>query len=162
MFVARLTVNRTFHKRLRQNIQFSQTVDYDMDMNISAAIVTVHVRTDQCLMSRKVGFCIFQSDGLRSLSRQTALVFICWIKADNVVVAFDFILVLVLLVFAVQLLTGSIERVGFTVQTGYVKLFPHDAVSFFISHWNLIKLIMFKNEIFQCSTIIGTLTCDVL
>ena len=133
-----------------------------MDMNISAAIVTVHVRTDQCLMSRKVGFCIFQPDGLRPLSRQTALVFICWIKADNVVVAFDFILVLVLLVFAVQLLTGSIERVGFAVQTGYVKLFPHDAVSFFISHWNLIKLIMFKNEIFQRSTIIGTLTCDVL
>ena len=108
MFVARLTVNRTFHKRLRQNIQFSQTVDYDMDMNISAAIVTVHVRTDQCLMSRKVGFCIFQPDGLRPLSRQTALVFICWIKADNVVVAFDFILVLVLLVFAVQLLTDRL------------------------------------------------------
>ena len=65
-----LAINGPFHKRLLSHIQFSQTVDYDMDMNVAAAIVPVHVRTDQCLMSRKVGFCVFQSKLLCPFSRQ--------------------------------------------------------------------------------------------
>ena len=47
VFVARLTVDGTFHKGLLRNIQLSQTVDYDMHMDIAAAVVTVHVGADQ-------------------------------------------------------------------------------------------------------------------
>ena len=67
VFVPCLAVNGSLHKGLLGHIQLSQTVDYDMDMNISAAIVTVHVRTDQCLMPRKICFCIFQSNTLLSI-----------------------------------------------------------------------------------------------
>ena len=88
-----------------------------MHMNVSAAIVPVHVRTDQSLMSRKVCFCIFHSKLLCPFSRQTIFCTIPWIKADNVMVAFDFILIFVFLVFTVQLLAGRIERIRFTVQT---------------------------------------------
>ena len=162
MFVARLTVNRTFHKRLRQNIQFSQTVDYDMYMNVAAAIVTVHVRTDQSLMPRKICFCVFQPKLLCPFPRQAIFCAVPWVKADNVMMAFDFILIFVLLIFAVQLLAGRIEGIGFTVQTVQIKLIPHDAISVLVKDRSFPNLVMLENQILQCSTIAGTLTCDVL
>lgn len=58
VFVARLIVDEPFHKGLLRNIQLSQTVDYDMHMDIAAAVVTVQVGADQRLMPRKVGFYI--------------------------------------------------------------------------------------------------------
>ena len=112
-----LAVNGSLHKGLLRYIQLSQTVDYDMDMNISAAIVTVHVRTDQCLMPRKICFCVFQSKLLCPFPRQAIFCAVPWVKADDVMMAFDFILIFVLLIFAVQLLAGCIERIGLTVQT---------------------------------------------
>ena len=157
-----LAVNGPFHKRPRRDIQFPQTVDYDMDMNVSAAIVTVHVRTDQCLMPRKICFCVFQSKLLRPFTRQTIFCAVPWIKADDVMVRFNFILVFVLLIFAVQLLAGRIEGIGFTVQTVQIKLIPHDTISVLVKDRSFPKLVMLENQILQCSTIVGTLTCDVL
>ena len=162
VFVPCLAVNGSLHKGLLGHIQLSQTVDYDMDMNISAAIVTVHVRTDQCLMPRKICFCIFQSKLLRPFSRQTIFCTVARIEADNVMVAFDFILIFVLLIFAVQLLAGCIERIGFTVQAVQIKLIPHDTIAVFVQYRSFTILVMFENQIFQCSTIVGTLTCDML
>ena len=65
MLVASFTVDGTFHKVFLRNIQLSQTVDYDMYMDIAAAVMPVHVGTDQCLMARKICFYIFHADGLR-------------------------------------------------------------------------------------------------
>ena len=149
-------------KGLLRYIQLSQTVDYDMYMNVAAAIMTVHVGADQSLMAGKVGLCIFQSKLLRSLSRQTIFCAVPWIKADDVMVAFDFILVFVLLIFAVQLLAGRIEGIGFTVQAVQIKLIPHDAIAVFVQNWLFPKFVMLENQIFQRSTIVGTLTCDML
>ena len=157
-----LAVNGPLHKGLLRHIQFSQTVDYDMYMNIAAAIMTVHVRTDQSLMPRKICFCVFQSKLLRPFTRQTIFCAVPWIKADDVMVAFDFILVFVLLIFTVQLLAGCIKGIGFTVQTVQIKLIPHDAISVLVKDRSFPKLIMLENQILQCSTIVGTLTCDVL
>ena len=157
-----LAVNGAFHKGLLGHIQFSQTVDYDMHMNVAAAIVPVHVRTDQCLMSRKVGFCVFQSKLLSPFSRQTTLVFISRIKTDNIVVRFDFILIFVLLVFTVQLLAGRIKGIGFTIQTVQIKLIPHDTISVLVKDQSFPKPVMLENQVLQRSTIVGTLTCDML
>lgn len=157
-----LAVDGSLHEGLLGHIQFSQAVDYDMDMNVAAAIVPVHVRTDQSLMPRKIRFCIFQSKLLRPFSRQTIFCAVPWIKADDVMVAFDFILVFVFLVLAVQLLAGRIKRIGFTVQTVQIKLIPHDTISVLVKDRSLPKLVMLENQILQCNTIVGTLTCDVL
>ena len=157
-----LAVNGSFHKGLLRYIQLSQTVDYDMYMNIAAAIVTVHVRTDQCLMSRKVGFCVFQSKLLRPFPRQAIFCAVPWVKADDVMMAFDFILVFVLLIFAVQLLAGRIEGIGFTVQTVQIILIPHDTISVLVKDRSFPKLVMLKNQVLQRSTIVGVLTCDML
>ena len=58
-----LAVDGSLHEGLLGHIQFSQTVDYDMDMNVSAAIVPVHVRTDQlqqCSFYQAIAFLFFQ------------------------------------------------------------------------------------------------------
>ena len=157
-----LAVDGSLHKGLLGHIQFSQAVDYDMYMNVAAAIVTVHVRTDQCLMPRKICFCVFQPKLLCPFPRQTIFCAVPWIKADDVMVAFDFIFVFVLLIFAVQLLAGRIERIRFTVQAVQIKLISHDTISVLVKDRSFPKLIMLENQILQCSTIAGTLTCDVL
>lgn len=157
-----LAVNGPLHKGLLRYIQLSQTVDYDMDMNTSAAIVTVHVRTDQCLMPRKICFCVFQSKLLCPFPRQAIFCAVPWVKADDVMMAFDFIFVFVLLIFAVQLSAGRIKGIGFTVQTVQIKLISHDTISVLVKDRSFPKLVMLENQILQCSTIVGTLTCDVL
>ena len=72
-------------------------------------------------------------------------------------VAFDFILVFVLLVLAVQLLADGIERIGFTVQAVQIKLIPHNAIAVFVQYRSFPKLVMLKNQVFQCRAIVGTL-----
>ena len=157
-----LAVDGSLHEGLLGHIQFSQAVDYDMYMNVAAAIVTVHVRTDQCLMPRKICFCVFQPKLLCPFPRQTIFCAVPWIKADDVMVRFNFILVFVLLIFAVQLLAGRIKGIGFTVQAVQIKLIPHDTIAVFVQYRSFTILVMFENQIFQCSTIVGTLTCDML
>ena len=77
-------------------------------------------------------------------------------------VAFDFILIFVLLVFTVQLLAGRIKGIGFTIQTVQIKLIPHDTISVLVKDWSFPKFVMLENQILQRSTIVGALTCDVL
>ena len=77
-------------------------------------------------------------------------------------VAFDFILVFVFLVLAVQLLAGRIKRIGFTVQTVQIKLIPHNTISVLVKDRSFPKFVMPENQIFQRSAIVGTLTCDML
>ncbi len=55
------------------NIKFSQTVDYDMGVNVACAVFTIGVGTDQSLMPRKIGFCIFHAYGLRPLTCQVVV-----------------------------------------------------------------------------------------
>ena len=133
-----------------------------MYMNVAAAIVAVHMRTDQCLMPRKICFCVFQPKLLCPFSRQAIFCAVPWVKADDVMVRFDFILIFVLLIFAVQLLAGRIEGIGFAVQAVHIKLIPHDTISVLVKDRSFPKLVMLENQILQRSTIVGTLTCDVL
>lgn len=115
VFVARLTVDGPFHKGLLRNIQLSQTVDYDMHMDIAAAVVTVHVGADQRLMPRKVGFYIFHADGLRLFTCQFTLVFVGRIEADEVVVRLDFIVILILVVLRIKHFALHIKKFRLTV-----------------------------------------------
>ena len=68
-------------------------------------------------------------------------------------VAFDFILVFVFLVLAVQLLADRIKGIGFTVQTVQIKLISHDTISVLVKDRSFPKLVMLENQILQCSTI---------
>ena len=64
MLITGAAVAWPLHKILRFNIQFSDAVDYDMDVNIAGTVVSIHVSADQSLMPRKETFCKFQPNGL--------------------------------------------------------------------------------------------------
>ena len=157
-----LAVNGSLHEGLLGHIQFSQAVDYDMYMNIAAAIMTVNEPTDQSLIHRKICLCVFQPKLLCPFPRQTIFCAVPWIKADDVMVRFNFILVFVLLIFAVQLLAGRIEGIRFTDQTVQLILISHDTISVLVKDQSFPKFVMLENQVLQRSTIVGTLTCDVL
>ena len=102
VLVASPAVDRTLGEWLRVNIKFAQAVDYDMGVNVACAIFTIGVGTDQSLMSRKIGLSIFHADGLRPLTSQVVVSVVFRIVADDVMVAFDFIVSVVLVILLIQ------------------------------------------------------------
>lgn len=102
VLVASLTVDRPLCKWLRVNIRFAKAVDYDVGVNVACAVFTIGVGTDQSLMPRKIGLCIFHADGLRPLTSQVVVSVVFRIVADDVVVAFDFIVSVVLVILLVR------------------------------------------------------------
>ncbi len=104
-----------FHKGLAFRIIFSQAVDYDMHMDVAAFIVTVSMSADKSLMSGKILFGKFQSKQMRLFSGQSAFCRVFRIKTENIMVGFDFIIILVFTVFCVQPFTLHIKREGIAV-----------------------------------------------
>ena len=73
-----------------------------MGVNVACAVFTIGVGTDQSLMPRKIGLCIFHADGLRPLTSQVVVSVVFRVVADDIVVAFDFIISVVLVILLVQ------------------------------------------------------------
>ena len=161
VFVARLTVDEPFHKGMLRNIQLSQTVDYDMHMDIAAAVVTVQVGADQRLMPRKVGFYIFHTDGLRLFTSQSTLVFVGRIEADEVVVRLDFIVILILVILRIEHFALYIKKFRLTVYALQQNIPAKHPIPVGIQQRFLQNLIMFIFQIVERSTIVCTFTRNV-
>ena len=161
VFVARLTVDGPFHKGLLRNIQLSQTVDYDMHMDIAAAVVTVHVGADQRLMPRKVGFYIFHADGLRLFTCQSTLFFVGRIEADEVVVRLDFIVILILVVLRIKHFALHIKKFWLTVYALQKNISAEYPVPVCIQQGVLQNFVMLIFQIVECCAIVCTFTRDV-
>ena len=161
VLVASLTVDRPLCKWLRVNIRFAKAVDYDVGVNVACAVFTIGVGTDQSLMPRKIGLCIFHADGLRPLTSQVVVSVVFRIVANNVVVAFDFIVSVVLVILLVQQFAFKVEGFGIAVQPIKVKFFPKQHIPAFIQNGNQMKLIMLVFQIVDGTPIIGIFTCDV-
>ena len=71
MFESGAAITRTLHKVVLFYVKFTETVDYDMDVNIAAFIMTVCVSTDESLMPREISFGKRYAELLCALSRQT-------------------------------------------------------------------------------------------
>ena len=91
MFITCTAVTGTLHKRLLFHVQFPEGVYNDVNMDVSTAIVTVHMGADECLMAGKILFGIFHSEGLRPFPGQAMVVFVLWVKAQDIVMGFDII-----------------------------------------------------------------------
>ena len=136
MFVASLAVDRPLGEWLRVNIKFAQAVDYDMSVNVACAVFTIGVSTDQSLMPRKIGLCIFHADGLRPFTSQVVVSVVFRIVADDVMVAFDFSVSVVLVILLVQQLAFKVECFRITVQPLKIKLIPEHHIPVFIKDRN--------------------------
>ena len=115
----------------------------------------------QSLMPRKIGLCIFHADGLRLLTNQVVVSVVFRIVADDVMVAFDFIVSVVLVILLVQQFAFKVKGFGITVQSLKVKFIPEHHIPVFIKDRNQMKFIMLVFQIVDGTPIIGIFTCDV-
>lgn len=101
-----------------------------MGMDITGVVAAVCMSADKCLMPRKICFGIFHANSLCLLPGQTMIGNIHGIVADNVMVAFDFIISLIFMVLLVEQFTLKIEC--FRIETGrYLeRIFPFMGVRF--------------------------------
>lgn len=146
MLVASLAVDRPLGEWLRVNIKFAQAVDYDVGVNVACAVFTIGVGTDQSLMPRKIGLCIFHADGLRPLTSQVVVSVVFRVVANNVVVAFDFIVSAVLVILMIQQFAFKVKCFRITVQSLKVKFIPEHHIPVFIKDGNQMKFIIRKRE----------------
>ena len=85
VLVASPAVAGTFHKLLRFYVQFAQTVDDDMYMDIPASVASIRVCTDQRLVAGEIFLCIFDANSLRTFWCQATVDLILRVKADDIV-----------------------------------------------------------------------------
>ena len=87
-----------------------------MGMDITGVVAAVCMSADKCLMPRKICFGIFHANSLCLFPGQTMIGNIHGIVADNVMVAFDFIISLIFMVLLVEQFTLKIECFRIAVQ----------------------------------------------
>ena len=104
MFIACTVIIISFHEILAFYVKFAEAVYHDMHMNVAALVMAIHVSTDKRLVSVKVFLCKFQSQLLSFLTSEASFC-ITRIEADDVVMRFDFICILVLMILRIQDLT---------------------------------------------------------
>ena len=83
------------------------------------------------------------------------------IVADNVMVAFDFIVSLIFMVLLVEQFTLKIECFRIAVQSIKIKLIPEHGIAVFIKDGNEVKLIMLVFQVINNSTIVSVFYCEV-
>ena len=83
------------------------------------------------------------------------------VMADDVMVAFDFIVSVVLVILLVQQFAFKVKGFGITVQSLKIKFIPEHHIPVFIKDGNQMKFIMLVFQIVDGTPIIGIFTCDV-
>ena len=124
-----------------------------MGMDITGVVAAVCMSADKCLMPRKICFGIFHANSLCLFPGQTMIGNIHGIVADNVMVAFDFIVSLIFMVLLVEQFTLKIECFRIAVQSIKIKLIPEHGIAVFIKDGNEVKLIMLVFQVINNSTI---------
>ena len=114
VFVSGAGIAWPLHKIPVLHIKFSDAVDYNMRVDVPAAVMPVRVGADKRLVSGKIFFCIFQPKLLCAFPGKP-FVRILWIIAYNVVVGFDFIITLVFAEAGIQFHAFRIKSERFTV-----------------------------------------------
>ena len=115
MFMSGESIAGPFHKVLSFNIVSTDTVDHDMHMNIACRVVTIRMRTDKSFVSREIFFCKFHPESLCLLGCKSIVITIPRIKADDVMMGFDFSPGLILIEAFVGLFTFFSEGIRITV-----------------------------------------------
>ena len=98
------------HEWLLFNIQFPQTVQNEMNMNVAASVMPVAMRTDEDLVPGKTSFGRIPFQAREHVQDQANLPPYPGIKAQDVMMRLDIIVILVFVVLPVQHFTFLIER----------------------------------------------------
>ena len=115
MLVAGFCVAGPFCKPGLFYIEHTQTVENQVDVNISGMVGTIHVCADQNLMAGKVLFGESKSKGLRFSSCQIIVNNVLRIEAQNVMIGFDFLPFLILVKHIIEFRAFCIKKEGVTI-----------------------------------------------
>lgn len=126
----RLRIARSVHIRHKWNFLNSQRIDHNVYMNIAAAVVTVGMGTDDCLMSGKVFLAKFLTKALSQIYSQSMVGNIFRVKRNNIVMTFDIFPFLIFPVTEVSSQTGNRKIFVSAVQSGNAVILSWDGLPF--------------------------------
>ncbi len=112
---SRFMLMRLVHVILPVNCIFTNTVNDNMGMNVTGAIVSIRMSDYQCLIAGKVFPGKFQTKSLGLFSGKSTFCCICWIETDDVVVAFQLFRSSVFLVMSICFHKLNLKSFGITI-----------------------------------------------
>ena len=131
-----------------------------MNMNVAASVMPVTMGTDEDLVSGKTSLGEFHSKlmSMRRIKQSFFLIF--WIKAQDVMMRLDIIVILVFVILPVQHLTFLIEIKRSAVDSVQDERISHDEISIRIPQRSSIS-VMLEHQILNGLSIVGTFTCEM-
>ena len=127
-----------------------------MNMYIAAAVVTVRVRADQSLVPGKKALGKFSAERLRFLTGQATFRYVLRVKADDVMMGFDFAACLIFVIIRVEHFTFLVKRKGIAVHSIEIIFFTQHAVSVLVPEWPAAVLVVLEDQILQRFSIVRT------
>ena len=135
------------HIGLAFHLACSDAADYDVDVNVSRMVVPIRVSADDGRVTGEVFFAEFQAKCLCLFHGQPVVGCISWVKADDILVAFDITMLGVLAILAVCQQTGRCKR-EITALKGVEQVgFPQHGSALFIQKLLSGELIVLVNEV---------------
>ena len=154
-------VRRSVHVGQQRYFLNPQTVNDDMHMDIAAVIVSVRVGADNGLVSGEVGGTKSLAQLLRPVNGQAVVCPVPWVKADNVVVAFHILPLLVFAIAEIGAHTGNGKIFLAAVQRSYAVILAGDKPPVFIKSGAHGKLVMLKGQILLGCAVVGVFRADM-
>ena len=109
-FMPSTPVTGLLHIGLAFHFSCSDAADHDVDVDISRMVMPIRVGADDGRMTGKVFLTELQAKSLCLFHSQPVIGCIPWVKADDILVAFDITMLVVLAVLSVCQQTGSCKR----------------------------------------------------
>ena len=138
-----------------------QTVNDDMHMDISAVVVSVRMGADYGLVSGEVCFTKSLAQLLRPVNGQAVVRPVPWVKADNVVVAFHILPLLVFAIAEIGAHTGNGKIFPAAVQRCYAVIIPRYQSPISVKSGAHGKLVMLKGQILFGCAVVGIFRADM-
>ena len=135
------------HIGLAFHFPCSDAADHDVDMDVSRMVVPIGVSADDGRVAGKVFFAEFQAKCLCLIHSQPVIGCIPWVKADDILVAFDITMLVVLAVLSVCQQTGSCKRKIATLKSIQNVRFPQHGSAMVVQKLLSGERIVLVNEV---------------
>ena len=161
MFVPCQTIPIVFHKGHPLHILLPQAVDDDMGVDVPCVIVAVCVRDDQGLVAGKE---IIRKLLCKSVSPawvQIMILYIPWIKTNDVVVRHDVAVVVILIELLVQHDTFRVESEGVAVHAALKKIIAQKHMAGVIAKGFVSPFFTFEDQVLLDVRVVLLFDCKV-